>query len=669
MNERPAAVAEASAIPTKPATSGAPVLSLDAVTVSATLGGRQVEALRQISLSIPRGQVLGIVGESGAGKSMLAKLIAGLLPDGFGVSAGAMRFCGDSLLDMSASARREMLGRRIAFVPQEPQTALNPIWTIGDTFDEHLARLGVPSAQRAQTALRYLEAVHLPVPEQMLGRYPHQLSGGQCQRVLIAMAFASEPALLIADEPTTALDVITQTHVMSLLAEQQRNHDTAVLLITHDLRLAAHVCDQIAVMYAGDLVEVGPARQMLDAPRHPYTRALKYATPDLQGARRRLPSLPKQMPGLSILPDLPGCRFAPRCAVPDASCAAHHVWREDASGHRVACSSACEHAADAARHEIAPLPGAAKAGSRPIAELREVSLTYTSRIGFFGRQKQTFDAVKPLSLQIYPGEFVGIVGESGSGKTSVARLLMGIETPTDGRLLIDGVDVTHGLPAQIRKARERVQMIFQDPQSALNPRRSIERLLTQAQEADGLPAVSGDDRRTHAQSLLSDVGLPLDCLDRFPNQLSGGQKQRVNIGRALGAMPALIVADEIVSGLDVSVQAQILNLLLELGQKREISLLLISHDLSVVRYLCHRVLVMRRGEVVEQGLTEDVFNNPQHPYTRSLINAVPSDDANVHWPPVAGVAANPGTSHSTISPEKPMPPGAAINQERRSVWK
>jgi len=619
----------------QPVTNSESVLSLQGVTLTAHLGAQPVSALRDLNFSLSRGRVLGVVGESGAGKSMLARLISGLLPPGFDVTSGTMRFVGRDLLAMPTRERRELLGRQIAFIPQEPLTALNPLWTIADTFNEHLARLGVPASQRFDTALRFLESVQLATPAQMLRRYPHQLSGGQCQRVLIAMAFASEPALLIADEPTTALDVVTQTRVMSMLAEQQRQHATAVVLITHDLRLAAHVCDDVAVMYAGDLVEYGPARDVLDRPRHPYTRALKYATPDLTGPRRRLPVLKQQMPGLSALADLPGCRFAPRCPSADAACSHALQHRVAPNGHRVSCSAACEHGADTAELQMALPPPTPVVDAAPVAELREASLTYYTRTGLFGQHKTGFDAVKPFSLKVYPGEFVGIVGESGSGKTSVARLLMGIEQPTEGRVLIAGADVTHGTAKQVRRAREQVQIIFQDPQSALNPRRSVERLLTQALEAAGLPAVDAAQRRKRALALQSDVGLPADCLTRFPTQLSGGQKQRVNIGRALCAAPALIVADEIVSGLDVSVQAQILNLLLELGREHQIALLLISHDLSVVRYLCSRVLVMRRGEVVEQGATEEVFSNPKHPYTRTLIEAVPSDDARIAWPPVA----------------------------------
>ncbi len=627
----------------------ASVLSLEGVTLTANIGAGPVAALRELRLSIGRGRVLGLVGESGAGKSMLARLVSGLLPPNFNVTGGSMHFDGRDLLAMSARDRRALLGREIAFIPQEPLTALNPLWTIGDTFNEHLTRIGVAPSERTKVARDALASVRLPVPDEMLKRYPHQLSGGQCQRVLIAMAFASEPKLLVADEPTTALDVVTQTRVMGMLAELQRKSATAVLLITHDLRLAAHVCDDVAVMYAGDLVEYGPARDVLDMPRHPYTRALKYASPDLSGPRRRLPVLKQQMPGLSLLAEMPGCRFAPRCATADSSCGAALPQRVAQNGHRVACAQPCEHAAELADLEAAlPLPLAVE-DAPPVVELREASLTYTARGGMFGQNKTRFDAVKPLSLKIMPGEFVGIVGESGSGKSSVARLLMGIEQPTDGRVLIGGADLTHGNPELVRRAREQVQIIFQDPQSALNPRRSVERLLTQALEAAGLPNLAANERLTRAQSVLRDVGLPVDTISRFPSQLSGGQKQRVNIGRALCAAPQLIVADEIVSGLDVSVQAQILNLLLELRRERQIALLLISHDLSVVRYLCSRVLVMRAGVVVEEGLTEEVFSNPRDPYTRTLIDAVPSDDASVRWPPVAFVPLADKAAESVMS--------------------
>jgi peptide/nickel transport system ATP-binding protein len=623
------------------------MLSLINLTLTATVARQKVDLLRDINLSVARGRVLGLVGESGAGKSMIGRLIAGHMPPGFEVTKGRVLFDGTELLTLNHTAWRKLLGRRIAFIPQEPLTALNPVLTIGQTFDEHLMLLGLASSRRADAIVQQLASVHLPNPADIVRRYPHELSGGQCQRVLIAMAFAANPALIIADEPTTALDVVSQARVISLLNEQQRKHETAVVLITHDLRLAAHVCDEIAVLYAGEQVEMGPAGEVLRHPRHPYTLALRDATPDVDGARRLLPALKGQMPGLSALAAMPGCRFAPRCPTRNAACEnATPALRETVTGHQVRCSMVCEvRPGDAATRtadvdgadlEALALPPAGDASAAPLVELRNVTLRYTARRGVFGQHKVSNDAVSELSLSVRPGEFVGIVGESGSGKSSVARLIVGSEKPTSGSILIEGKNRTDADAAFLRLAREHVQMIFQDPHSALNPRRSVYRLLTQAFEVEpGDNAAPRESRDHRALQLLRDTGLPPDCLERFPTQLSGGQKQRVNIGRALCVMPRLLVADEIVSGLDVSVQAQILNLLLAFGRRHGIGLLLISHDLSVVRYLCSRVIVMQAGKIVEQGSTDDVFANPQHAYTRLLLASVPPVDPMVAWPPAA----------------------------------
>ena len=620
------------------------MLSLVNLTLTAQVDGKPVDLLRDISFSVERGKVLGLVGESGAGKSMIGRLIAGHTPPGFEVSRGRVLFDAIELLALKPHQWRALLGRRIAFIPQEPLTALNPVLTIGQTFDEHLMLLGVDGGKRAAIIQRQMEAVHLPRPRDMVRRYPHELSGGQCQRVLIAMAFAAEPSLIIADEPTTALDVVSQSHVLSLLAEQQRQHATAVVLITHDLRLAAHVCDDIVVLYAGEQVEYGPAKEVLRQPRHPYTWALHNATPDVYGTRRHLPAIEGQMPGVSALAGIVGCRFAARCPTRNADCEnAPAALHKSAAGHWVRCSASCEvavghveEAADETVDEVANDNWQVPRGdssATPLVEIQNLTLCYTARRGLWGQRKVHNFAVSGLSLKVQPGEFVGIVGESGSGKSSVARLIVGAEKPTAGSILIGGKDRNTADAAVLRLTREQVQMIFQDPHSALNPRRSVYRLLTQSYEVNRTPsALERQPREGRGVQLLQDVGLPPDCMERFPSQLSGGQKQRVNIGRALCVMPRLIVADEIVSGLDVSVQAQILNLLLELGRRHGIALLLISHDLSVVRYLCSRVLVMQAGKVVEQGRTDEVFANPQHAYTKLLLGSVPPADPNIPWP-------------------------------------
>jgi len=609
------------------------VLSFDKVTVTARLGGRSVDVLRDLSFDLRQDEIIGLVGESGAGKSMIGRTVSGLLPENFSVSSGDIRFDGKDLLTLGKAERRALLGRKIVFIPQEPLSALNPVRTIGAQFGEHLQHLGIEKPRRRALMIERLRQAQLRNAEEALLRYPHELSGGQCQRVLIAMAFAGEPMLVIADEPTTALDVMTQARIVRLIAEQQAAHHTALLFITHDLRLAAHVCRKVGVMYAGDMVEFGPAAAVLKAPSHSYTKSLLAAMPDLTGPLRVLPALSDHMPGIGSFADLPGCRFAPRCPAKDQSCAKTRLPpREIAEGHWVRCAERCS--AGGPLQAGAPLEvlHSDKDRGNPAVAFDNVRLSYQSSRGFLGLQRARFDAVKAATFSIREGEILGIVGESGSGKTSIGRLIAGLEQPSAGTISIDGEDhVQDG--RIIHLTRRDTQLIFQDPQSALNPRRSVFRLLTQALEA-GAGYKPENVRRPSAELLLKDVGLPPDCLDRFPAQLSGGQRQRVNIGRALGANPKLVVADEIVSGLDVSVQAHILNCLLDLNRRHGLTIVFISHDLAVVRYLCSRVLMMCGGEIVEEGETEAVFRHPRHPYTKALLEAVPPESADRAWPPL-----------------------------------
>ncbi len=614
-------------------------LTARGLTISAMLGGQPVEVLRDLDFSITPGKVLGIVGESGAGKSMIGRVIARSLPQGFSVTGGSLAFRQDDgaaveLLALPDQGLRRLLGDRIAFIPQEPLTALNPLLTIVDQFGEHLQRLGVPKADRRRRILDALAEVRLAPA--VLDRYPFQLSGGMCQRVLIAMAFAGRPALVVADEPTTALDVSTQATVVQIMRRLQRDHGTALLFITHDLRLAAHVCDEIAVLYAGEIVERGPAPALSKAPLHPYTRALQAANPPLGGTAARLVTLPDQMPGLEALGRIPGCRFAARCPVGDAGCREKPpALRDVGPSHVVRCAENC-----AARSALATAPlrrEPVSDGSAPVLVVDGAAKHYPGRRDWLGRRGPGVEAVRSVSLSVRPGEFLGVVGESGSGKSTLARLIMGLERPSAGKVLVDGHDVSLA-DAQARQIRlGAMQMVFQDPQSALNPRRPLERLVTQVMERKGARATA-EERRERARALLKEVGLPPELVDRYPAQLSGGQKQRVNIARALCVTPRLIVADEIVSGLDVSVQAQILNLLLDLGAERGVGLVFISHDLAVVRYLCSRILVMKDGEVVEQGATEEIFRSPRHAYTRALLAAAPPEDHDRPWPPEAVAA-------------------------------
>jgi peptide/nickel transport system ATP-binding protein len=596
--------------------------------VGAKLADTIVPVIQDLNFSLPQGKILGLVGESGAGKSMVGRTVAQLLPPGFAVSSGELMFDGQDLVRMPAETRRALLGREIAFVPQEPLSGLNPVLTVGQQIDEHLARLnlGGRTARRAR-ALEMLAAVHLPRPADVLGKYPHQLSGGMCQRVLIAMAFASRPKLLIADEPTTALDVTIQARIVQLIAEMQQSEGTSVIFITHDLRLAAQICDSIAVLYAGRPVEYGPAREVFAQPAHPYTRCLQLSNPSMSGSRRGLYALPERMPGLSALSGIDGCLFAPRCpSVVDECKRARPAPVESGESHLAACL----------RIETTPkisVPALADAGApvmgAPLLKVEGLTKTFRIDSGFFRRSE--FTAVKDVSFTLHQNEFIGIVGESGSGKSTVARMMCGLEKPTAGSIVIGGKEVCDGSRGSLAHQRAHVQMVFQDPQSALNPRRKVASIVTQAMEAAG--EGSWDARLTRAQRLLAEIGLPAEAATRFPSQLSGGQKQRVNIARALCVAPNILVADEIVSGLDVSVQAQLLNLLLGLRRERHFSMLFISHDLSVVRFLCDRVLVMHHGEVVESGSTAQVFSEPKHPYTRTLLAAVPPDDPSTIWKP------------------------------------
>ena len=596
--------------------------------VGAGIDGAVVPAIRALSFELGPRKILGLVGESGAGKSMVGRAIAQLLPPGFAITAGELAFEGEDLLQMAQAQRRALLGRAIAFIPQAPLTALNPVLTIGAQFDEHLARFdGAGSNDRRRRALAMLDAAQLPQASELLRRYPHQLSGGMCQRVLIAMAFASNPRLVIADEPTTALDVTMHAPIIRLIADMQRQHGTAVIFITHDLRLAVQICDDVIVMYAGRAIESGPARAVLSNPAHPYTRCLLLANPSMRADRRALHVMPEQMPSLRQLASMAGCHFAPRCPL-----AAEECRRSEppdfaiSAGRRVACLRA------AATPSIAAMELQAAVGqtsTRHVLEVKGLEKHYAVSGGLLGGARSV-TAVKVASFHIAENEFVALVGESGSGKSTIAKLLVGLEQPSDGRILLDGEDLT--LPT--RRSHElrtgRLQMVFQDPYSALNPRRRVASIVTQAMEA-GSRHASWDQRLARTRELLAEVGLSADIASRLPGQLSGGQRQRINIARALCNIPKILIADEIVSGLDVSIQAQLLNLLTRLRAELGFAMLFISHDLSVVRHLCSRVLVMYRGEIVEQGPIEHVFADPRHPHTRALLSSVPPDEPDAAW--------------------------------------
>lgn len=595
------------------------LLDADNLSVVLRRGDDLLPALHRLRFSVEEGRTLGIVGESGAGKSMITRAISQHLPKGFSVSEGALRFDGQDLVSMDPERRRHLFGREIAFIPQEPLSALNPVLTIGRQMKEPLTRLGEGRNWHAR-AVEIFEAVHLETPAELLDKYPHQLSGGMCQRVLIAMAFVSRPRLLIADEPTTALDVTIQARVVELIAELQRLYGTAVIFITHDLRLAAQICDDIMVLYAGRQAEYGPAAAVMDAPRHPYARCLQLAVPAMSGAPRGLLTLPDRMPGLKAIGEITGCRFAARCPLATDDCRSAEPPLEAVGPDH---SAACFRSAMTPEIAAPPAPGHPAAAGAPILKAEGLRKDFVTKWRLFGANA-VFTAVKGADFELGQGEFVGIVGESGSGKTTLGRMVVGLDQPSSGSLTLLDRDIADDSPETRRFRRENVQIVFQDPQSALNPRRRVASIVTQAMEAGG---IKREAQMARARELMEEIGLSPETALRYPSQLSGGQKQRVNIARALCTLPRVLVADEIASGLDVSVQAQLLNLLLRLREIHGFSMLFISHDLSVVRYLCDRVLVMNRGEIVEAGPTEKVFADPQHAYTRTLLAAVPPDSA------------------------------------------
>ncbi|WP_287496163.1 ABC transporter ATP-binding protein [Pandoraea sp. CB10b_02] len=546
------------------------LLDVQHLTLDLPAGADRPHALHDVSFSLARGEILCMVGESGSGKSMTASTLLGLLPPGVRVSAGRAAWHGEgNLLALPEAQRRRWRGARIGMIFQEPMTALNPLRTIGDQIAEvyrtHTRLSG--SAIRART-LEWLEAVHIPSPPDAAKRYPHELSGGQRQRAMIAMALALEPELLIADEPTTALDVTTQAQILALIRELQQRKDTGVLFITHDFGVVAEIADRVAVMRHGEIVEQGPAQTLLTRPSHEYTRALIAA----------VPALPRPGPATSGVSGVSG--------VPDAS----------------------------------GMPRRESSGTPAVLRVEQVRKTYR-RHGWPGKAQAHTAALRDVSLEVGAGKTLGIVGESGSGKSTLARAILRLMTPDAGRILYRDADLAAGtLSAEARRAALDIQMVFQDPFSSLNPRRRVGDIVTQGPIARGEPP---REARAHARELFELVGLSADALDRFPHEFSGGQRQRIGLARALAMRPRVLVADEPVSALDVSVQAQVLRLLARLKTELGLSMIFITHDLRVAAQLCDSLAVMKSGSVVEYGDTASIFRAPSHPYTRALLDAIP----------------------------------------------
>ncbi len=555
--------------------------------------------VHDFSLQMQQGERIGLIGESGSGKSMTTTALLGLLPNGVTADGsvtlrGAAQQNGrdGNLLEASERELMQIRGRDMAMVFQEPLTALNPLMRAGDQVAEIMTQHGLVKgkAEAKQRAIEMLDAVKLPDPAQAARAYPHQLSGGQRQRVMLAMALANDPALLLCDEPTTALDVTVQRQVLDLILELVKQRGTGLLFITHDLAVVANMCTRVLVMNDGRIVEEGPTDEIFTRPQHPYTRGLLAAS-DLEAT------------------DADGRLFTVASArdyVPPTV--------DPAADREVEA-----HAAAAEREHIAQR-AAVDPGAEPVMRVTDLVRTYTRGKTSLFKPAAEVHALKGISFEVPRGGRLGVVGESGSGKSTLLRILAGLDQPTSGSAVVVGNEVAGAKEAQLRELRQQLQIVFQDPMGSLDPRMSVEQIISEPLLVRGRNETAAQRSQMVAE-MLEAVGLPASAAERYPHEFSGGQRQRISIARALICRPAVVVADEPVSALDVSVRAQVLNLLADLVDEYGLTLVFVSHDLNVVRHLCDSVIVMQSGEIVEAGETETVYRDPQHPYTKRLIDS------------------------------------------------
>ena len=577
-----------------------------------------------ISFDIAAGECFALLGESGCGKSMTALGIMRLLPVAAQVAGGTVAFEGRDLLALPESGMREVRGGGIGMIFQEPATSLNPVLTVGSQIVEALQlHAGLSGAAARARAAELLDQVGIPDPSRRLDEYPFQLSGGLRQRVMIAIALAGEPRLLIADEPTTALDVTIQAQVLDLLDDLRRKQGMALLLITHDLGVVARMADRVGVMYAGQLVEDAPRRAFFAQAAHPYSVRLFAALPDAERRGGRLATIPGSVPPAEARHQ--GCRFVERCSEVMAQCrSAPPPWREAGNGQRVRCflpGAAPAVVAGAGGEDAPPVVAA-----RPLLQVADLQVYFPIRRGLLQRAVGAVRAVDGMSLQLMPGKTLALVGESGCGKTTAGKAILQLPRPTAGSVLLDGVELTACSAAELRPLRARMQMVFQDPFASLNPRLRIGDIIAEGMQALGTGGAAKQDPAARVGSLLQQVGLRADMAGRYPHEFSGGQRQRIAIARALAVNPQLLICDEPTSALDVSVQAQILNLLSDLQRELKLAYLFITHNIAVVDYLAHDVAVMYLGRVVERGSADEVLRQPRHPYTKALLAAVPRVD-------------------------------------------
>ena len=617
-------------------TDSQPIIEADGISIDYRLKKEWLNVIFDVSLTIHPLEIHGLVGESGSGKTTIAMAMMNYLPANARVSGGSVTFDGEPLLAKSTTEMRKIWGSEINLVPQDPLASLNPSYTVGNQIAEVTQRhLGYNAQQGHNHAVEMLRRVKIADPEDVVQRYPHQLSGGMLQRVLIAMALSTHPKLLVLDEPTTALDVTTQAVILDLFRELILDNDAAALYVSHDLGTVAQLCDWVTVLYGGEVMESASVRQIFKQPVNPYTIGLLASLPGhTEGTETRLPTIQGVAP--SLAERHPACVFSPRCPVAVDLCREEKPplettgdgrlvrcwrWQEIAAGELEPYTPAeARHAA------VAPVQGV------PVLQTRHLEKRFGSQSlidRLMGRQFEPVRAVDDVSIAVKERSTLGLVGESGSGKSTLARCIVAMETADAGEIELCGVDISRELSERTRDALREMRMVFQDPNDALNPYRSVAQTIGRTLHTLSKGMMSRADQDTRIAELLNSVGLTPTYAQRYPAELSGGEKQRVAIARAFAADPALVIADEPTSSLDVSVQAVILNLLKDLRAQKGASYLLISHDLDVIAYLADQIAVMYLGQIVEFGDTEDVYNPPSHPYTEALISAMPVPDPDV----------------------------------------
>lgn len=622
------------------------VLEVQGLTVRFDTSERSVVAVKDLGFHVRAGEVLAIVGESGSGKSVTSLSVMRLIEHGGGtIASGKISFTrrNGGKLDLAKAAdsvMRTIRGGEISMIFQEPMTSLNPVFSVGTQVAEAvMLHQGLSHAEAEAEALRMLELVRIPEAKQILKRYPHQLSGGMRQRVMIAMALSCKPSLLIADEPTTALDVTIQAQILQLIRQLQEEMGMAVIFITHDMGVVAEVADRVLVMYHGEAVEEGTCEQIFHNPRHPYTQSLLAAVPRLGSMRGT--DEPAPFPLLRIT---------------------------DPEAEQLGTADMDETPVDMPE----PAASAPFVSDGPVLSVDNLITRFDVETGFWGKVKRRVHAVEQVSFNLYPGETLGLVGESGCGKSTIGRSLIGLETPRSGSIVFNGQELTQVSGSQLQKLRRNIQYVFQDPYAALDPRLTVGFSIMEPLLIHKVCSRQEAERRVG--ELLERVDLDPAMAVRYPHEFSGGQRQRVCIARALAMNPEIIIADESVSALDVSVRAQIINLLLALQKEFRIAFLFISHDMAVIERVCHRVAVMYLGQIVELGSRRDVFENPLHPYTKRLMSAVPIPDPSrrtMSHTLLTGEIPSPVRSadyEPVVAPLKEVSPGHFVSEEQVANW-